>query len=165
LRATRRWREGQRQVYLVGEAVLVNDKQRELLAAYDAPAMADAALWPLVLFARRLLRERDLDGCYFPPRHFALVLARSPSEEMAYRPRLTIRSSGHGEDVRLDLKVCTEIAPIVRWVTETAICLPDRAMSEFDRLYEKLLKADRMRPSGGEVLPPAAMDRPDGMLL
>jgi hypothetical protein len=129
----------------------VNEVQRQLLASFDAAATTDVALRPFIPFARRLLRERDLSECYFPHQHFALVLTRSTSEELAYKPRLTIRPSGHGEEVRLDLKVCTEIAPVVRWMTETAICSPDRAMQEFDCLYEKFVRAEEARPSDGKA--------------
>jgi hypothetical protein len=134
----------------------VNERQRELLAEADAAETTDPTMGPLIVFARRLLRERDLAGCYFPHQHFALVLTRSPPEEMDYKARLTISSAGVGpagelNHICLELKVAKEIAPVLRWITETAICSPDRAMAEFDRLYERLLNAERIRPSGDEV--------------
>lgn len=130
--------------------LLVNDKQRELLAAVDAAATTDAGTRPFIHFARRLLRERDLDGCHFPHQHFALMITRSSPERFAYIPRLTISSRAGSDDVWLDLSVCAQVAPVVRWIKETAICPPDRAMTEFDRLYEKLLEAAKASPSRGE---------------
>jgi hypothetical protein len=129
----------------------VNDKQRELLAAVDAAATTDAGTRPFILFARRLLRERDLDGCHFPHQHFALAITRSSPDDSAYKPQFTISSRVGSDDVWLDLKVCAQVAPVVRWIKETAICPPDCAMTEFDHLYERLLRAAMTSPSGGEV--------------
>jgi hypothetical protein len=138
-------------LYLAGKALLVNDKQRELLAAFDAAATTDAGTRPFILFARRLLRERDLDGCHFPHQHFALAISRSLPGDSAYKPTLRVSSRVGSDDVWLDLNVCAQVAPVGRWIKETAICPPDRAMTEFDHLYERFLKAAKTSPSGGEV--------------
>jgi hypothetical protein len=125
----------------------VTDRQQQLLAQFEvASCPHDDAAFAWLTFVRRLLRERDLEGCYFAQSHVALFIFKGPPGEAANWRRLTVRASAR--DVWLDVMITHSVEPVRRWVKEHVICSPEVAFSEFDRMFATFSNANA--PPGGE---------------
>lgn len=127
----------------------MTDRQQQLLAQFEAALVAcDDAMFPWITFVRRLLRERDLDGCYFGQSHFALYILRRPPEEAEAWPRLTVRACK--SDLWLDVSITHSVEPVRRWVKEVVICSPEMALLQFDRLFAAFASASAPPPGREE---------------
>ena len=127
------------------ESYLQALKWAEASVASCNPADAMVPWFRLLL---TILKERNLTECEFWKSHFAvyIVPGKSVPDEIA-SPRLEVRHTDKG--ILLELGYTTDKSPMYRRTRESALCAPDQAIGEFDRLlasFVELLPLDFRTP-------------------